>query len=116
MNYVRCINNQGNEASLDVGTIYRALQTTAVEKESGMSRIIDNEGEDYLYPDHWFEALPLQELVSKMSEPLTIHLNGVLKIAIRDLANAKGLSMSALVREWINERLDLPAIELPTAR
>jgi hypothetical protein len=54
MNYVRCINNQGNEASLDVGTIYRGLQTTAVEKESGMSRIIDNEGEDYLYPDNWF--------------------------------------------------------------
>jgi hypothetical protein len=44
-----------------------------------------------------------------MSVPLTIHLNGISKIAIRDLANAKGLSMSALVREWIDERLDLPA-------
>ena len=46
--YVRCINHQGNEASLSTGAIYRALPTTPVEDDSGMLRIIDNEGEDYL--------------------------------------------------------------------
>ena len=30
------------------------------------------------------------------------------KLVIRDLANAKGVSISALVRAWIDERLDLP--------
>jgi len=110
MNYVRCINNKGNEASLDIGSVYRGLQATAIEKESGMMRIIDNEGEDYLYPDNWFEAVSEQELVSELSEPLTIYLNRVSKIVVRDLANAKGASMSALVRGWIDERLDLPAV------
>jgi hypothetical protein len=110
MNYVRCIDNKGNEASLTVGAIYRALDLTAIEVESGMMRIIDNEGEDYLYPARWFEAVPEQELISELSQPLTIHLQGVAKIAIRDMANAKGISMSALVREWIEERLDLPQV------
>jgi hypothetical protein len=108
MSYVRCIHNAGNEASLQIGTIYRVLDTNAVERDSGMLRIVDNEGEDYLYPARWFEAVPEQELVVEFSQPLTIHLNGVMKIAIRDLANAKGVSMSALVREWLDERLDLP--------
>jgi hypothetical protein len=50
MQYVKCINNQGNEASLHIGMIYRTLPTTPVEDASGMLRVIDNEGEDYLYP------------------------------------------------------------------
>ena len=110
MHYVRCINNQGNEASLDVGTVYRALETTPIEAESGMLRVIDNEGEDYLYPARWFETITEHELASQLSEPLTVNLNGVSKVAVRDIANAKGISMSALVREWIDERLDLPEV------
>ena len=98
MRYVRCINNQGNEASLEVGVLYQALSTTSVEDESGMIRIIDNEGEDYLYPNRWFEAVSVQALTSDMSELVTVHLNAIAKIAIRDKANAKGISMSALVR------------------
>lgn len=106
MRYVHCINNQGNEASLEVGALYRALATTSIEDASGMIRVIDNEGEDYLYPSRWFEVVPTQALASDMSELVTVHLNTM--IAIRDMANAKGISMSALVREWIDERLDLP--------
>ncbi|MBV7335890.1 hypothetical protein KFU94_48145 [Chloroflexi bacterium TSY] len=110
MKYVRCINNQGNEASLEIGVLYRVLSTTAVEDESGMIRVIDNEGEDYLYPSRWFEAVPTQVLASDMSELVTVHMSTLSKIAIRDMANAKGISMSALVREWIDERLDLPEV------
>ena len=108
MRYARCVNNQGNEASLQIGTIYRVLATTKIEQESGMIRIIDNEGEDYLYPVRWFEAVSEQELMAEFSQPLTIHLNEVMKIAIRDMARTKGISMSALLRLWIDERLDLP--------
>ena len=93
---------------MDVGTVYRALETTPLEDESAMLRIVDNEGDDYLYPARWFEAISEQELASQLSETLTVNLNGVSKVAVRDIANARGVSMSALVREWIDERLDLP--------
>jgi hypothetical protein len=108
MNYVRCINNVGNEASLQIGTIYRALDITPTERKSGMIRVVDNEGEDYLYPARWFETVPEEALMAEYSQPLTIHLNEMMKIAIRDMAKTKGVSMSALVRRWIDERLDLP--------
>jgi hypothetical protein len=108
MKYVRCTSNNGSEASLNLDEIYRALEPTALERESGMLRIVDNEGEDYLYPARWFVEVPEHELLAELSQPLTVQLNGVTKIAIRDMAHAKGVSMSALVRAWIVERLDLP--------
>ncbi len=108
MNYVRCTYNRGNEASLTIGTIYRALPTTPTEDESGMLRIIDNEGEDYLYSHRWFEAVDEEVLVTDFVEPMTVRLNQKAKIAIRDMAHAQGVSMASLVREWIDERLDLP--------
>ncbi len=110
MKYLKCIYNTGNEVSLDIGAIYRALPTTRVENESGMVRIIDNEGEDYLYPINWFEEVSEKELAAGLSEMVAVHVNGLSKIAIRDMANAKGVSMSALVREWIDDRLDLPEV------
>lgn len=108
MKYVRCIHNSGNEASLTIGTIYQVLPITDVEKASGMIRIIDNEGEDYLYPDHWFDPISDDEAVGAMTEQLTVHLSTASKVAIRDMANAQGSTMSTLVRAWIDERLDLP--------
>ncbi len=57
MKYMRCAYNADNQASLTIDAIYQALPTTDVEKASGMVRIVDNEGEDYLYPDHWFEPV-----------------------------------------------------------
>jgi len=61
MNYVRCINNQtyvhvpgepvdGTLADLTVGAVYKVLPTTPHERDADMLRIIDNSGEDYLYP------------------------------------------------------------------
>jgi len=110
MHYMKCLHNQGNEASLSLGIIYRALPTTPLEDASGMARVIDNEGEDYLYPRRWFEMVSEQDLAVALSESLTVHLNSRAKIAIRDLAHAKGVPMSVLIREWIDERLDLPEL------
>ncbi|GIK57858.1 MAG: hypothetical protein HND44_16390 [Chloroflexi bacterium] len=112
MKYLRCINNPGNEASLVVGRIYRMLPLSPVEEESGMVRVVDNEGEDYLYPSPWFEVVSEQELTAALSESVTVHLNGRTHIAVRDIANARGVSISSLVREWIDERLDLPEMEM----
>ena len=47
------------------------------------------------------------DIVGEISQVETF-ATGRSKIAIRDMANAKGVSMSAIVREWIDERLDLP--------
>jgi hypothetical protein len=75
-----------------------------------MLRIVDNEGEDYLYPVDWFEVIPVRDLLADQSDALTVHLNPLSKLAVRDLANKRGITMSALVREWIDEQLDLPEV------
>jgi len=49
ISFVRCIDNTGYEGMLDVGEIYQSLPTTEIEDAAGDLRIIDNEGEDYLY-------------------------------------------------------------------
>ena len=62
MRYVRCLNNKSyvhfrgqplrdeTLASLTIGRVYKALPPTEDERRLGELRIIDNEGEDYLYP------------------------------------------------------------------
>jgi len=108
MKYVKCLENSGNEASLNVDEIYRVLPTNEIESASGMIRVIDNEGEDYLYPLRWFEGVSGDDLTADLSEHLSVRLNGVAKLTVRDLARRQGVSMASLVREWIEERLDLP--------
>lgn len=72
---VRCIQNTGNEISLTIGGVYRALATTETEQVSGMLRVSDNEGEDYLYPDYWFETMTESNEVDAISDPVTIPAN-----------------------------------------
>lgn len=106
--FARCIDNTGHEGNLQVGQIYQSLPTTATEQAAGDVRIIDNEGEDYLYSQRFFEPVPIEELLSSHAFPVTTHLDGVRAVLLRDQARAQGLSMSALLREWVDERLDLP--------
>ena len=105
MTYVRCINNRGYEASLTLGAIYKALPG---ESDAASLRIIDNEGEDYLYDVGRFEAVSYQDVKIDASEAVTVHLDPVLKGILRAEALAAQKSVSALLREWIDERLDLP--------
>ena len=109
INFVRCINNQGYEGSLEVGYIYQSLPTSSTEQAAGDLRIVDNEGEDYLYSQTLFVPVALHELTDGHGHPVTTHLDGVRAILVRDQAHARGLSVSALLREWVDERLDLPA-------
>ena len=53
-----CIHNQGHEESLELRKIYEVLTDSAGEKH-GMFRVIDEEGEDYLYPSRWFISIEL---------------------------------------------------------
>jgi hypothetical protein len=53
-----CVNNEDYPASLEKRKIYVALRDAGAEKH-GMLRIIDESGEDYLYPKSLFRAIAL---------------------------------------------------------
>ena len=52
-----CIQNDEYEASLERRKIYEVLSDPAAE-EHGLVRVVDEEDEDYLYPQAWF--LPIE--------------------------------------------------------
>lgn len=51
--YVVCVRNEGYQASLEIRKIYEALPDTESEKR-GFTRVVDESGEDYLYPQTLF--------------------------------------------------------------
>jgi hypothetical protein len=53
-----CISNEGYPGSLERRKIYVALRDTHADKH-GMLRIVDESGEDYLYPKAFFRAIAL---------------------------------------------------------
>jgi hypothetical protein len=69
--FVVCVDNGGDDISLDVGRIYRALPTEKISRDHGLIRVIDNEGEDYLYSADQFVEVKLpraaQEAVLRRS-------------------------------------------------
>ena len=60
--FVVCVRNAGYEASLELHKIYAALPDTEAENESDI-RVIDESGEDYLYPADWFVPIDVPEEV-----------------------------------------------------
>ncbi len=61
---VVCVNNDGYPASLEKRKIYVALPDAQAEGH-GLVRIIDELGDDYLYPKSFFRALALPQAVIK---------------------------------------------------
>ena len=55
-----CVRNEGYEASLEKRKIYIALRDATSEKH-GMLRIVDESGEDYLYPKAFFHSISLTQ-------------------------------------------------------
>ena len=51
--FVVCVDNSGYPASLELHKLYRALPDPAAA-EDGDVRVIDESGEDYLYPAEYF--------------------------------------------------------------
>jgi hypothetical protein len=52
-NYVLCISNERYPASLEVRKIYQRITDQQAEAHTQM-RVIDESGEDYLYPREFF--------------------------------------------------------------
>lgn len=59
-----CVNNDGYPASLELHKIYRVLPDEDA-KADGDLRIVDESGEDYLYPAERFILLELPQAVEK---------------------------------------------------
>ncbi len=64
MKFVVCINNQDYSASLEVRKIYQVLPDSQANAHQ-MIRVIDESGEDYLYPSRYFMPIELSEPVQK---------------------------------------------------
>ncbi len=63
--YLLCVKNDGYSASLDLRKIYQALpDATAAQRQ--YVRVIDESGEDYLYPAKWFVAVDLPAKAKRM--------------------------------------------------
>jgi hypothetical protein len=118
MRYVRCIRNAGfiydqdenlydeTVHDLEVGQVYKVALPR--ENDGDMLRVIDASGEDYLYPADYFEPFTPNENGGH-HRPTKIYLDDFTKGVLHAEAIAAQKSVSALLREWIDERLDLPA-------
>ena len=58
--FVVCIRNKQYPASLELRKLYQVLPDQAAAKH-GQVRVIDESGEDYLYPEGYFIAVELPQ-------------------------------------------------------
>jgi hypothetical protein len=56
--FVMCVDNAGYLASLEVGKMYRQIKPHANDMR-GWIRVVDESGEDYLFPERRFVAVDL---------------------------------------------------------
>ena len=61
---VVCVKNEDCAASLEKRKLYVTLRDPAAEKH-GLLRIVDESGEDYLYPKLFFRSIALPQSLRK---------------------------------------------------
>ncbi len=62
--FVVCINNSDYPASLELHKIYRVIDDKEAE-DDGDIRIVDESGEDYIYPSSYFVPIQVPQTVEK---------------------------------------------------
>ena len=60
--FVVCVENLGYPASLELHKIYRVVPDQDAAREGDL-RVVDECGEDYLYPAEWFAAVEVPRRV-----------------------------------------------------
>jgi hypothetical protein len=55
-----CVSNEGYPASLELRKVYRVLPDEKASRHK-MIRVVDESGEDYLYPERFFVAIQLPQ-------------------------------------------------------
>jgi hypothetical protein len=63
--FVVCVDNSGYPASLELRKIYQRLRDPA-SAASGLIRVVDESGEDYLYPASMFVPISVPKAVEKV--------------------------------------------------
>jgi hypothetical protein len=67
--YLICVQNRGYQASLEKRKLYVALPDGQAEKRK-LIRVIDESGEDYLYPRNYFRQIELSTSVRRAAKLL----------------------------------------------
>jgi len=62
--FVVCLENEGYEVSLERRKIYRVLPDADAAKHRQI-RVIDESGDDYLYPQRYFASIELPQAVRR---------------------------------------------------
>ena len=62
--FVVCLKNKGYEVSLERRKIYQVLADPGAEKHRQV-RVIDESGEDYLYPQSFFAPIALPQPIRR---------------------------------------------------
>ena len=64
-----CVRNRGYQASLELRKLYPVLPDTFAD-EHQMIRVVDESGEDYLYPSKFFVRVDLPNTVERALETI----------------------------------------------
>ncbi len=62
--FVVCVKNKGFAASLELRKVYRVIADSAAESRH-LLRVIDESGEDYLFPEDCFMRIDLPASVAR---------------------------------------------------
>ena len=65
--FIICVDNRGYEASLEKRKLYEVLSDRAAEKHHQI-RVVDESGEDYLYPEKYFAPVRLPSTTKEKLE------------------------------------------------
>jgi hypothetical protein len=68
--FILCVENQGYEASLEIRKIYEVLIDREAEKHHQV-RVVDESGEDYLFPERYFASVRLPSETKEKLELIT---------------------------------------------
>ena len=68
--FMICVDNSGYEASLEKRKLYEVLTDRAAEKHHQI-RVVDESGEDYLYPEKFFAPVRLPHITKEKLELAT---------------------------------------------
>ena len=64
LKFVICVNNSGYEVSLERRKLYQLIPDEVAAKHHQL-RVVDESGEDYLYPESYFLPVALSENVAQ---------------------------------------------------
>jgi len=62
--FMVCVKNEGYPASLEVRKVYRLVADTEAARHQ-LVRVVDESGEDYLYPEAFFAPVELPAAVKR---------------------------------------------------